>query len=176
MSRVSGMPTIRAATADDALSIARVHVEAWRTAYAGLIPDAVLVGLSEGRQAMQWARTLGSDRAAETVWVADGADGVVGFVSCGRARAAPLPNAGEIYSLYVAPDHQNAGAGRDLLTASHRALAEAGMVAVVVWVLTRNPARFFYEAMGAKRFGERIETMWGTALDETGYAWAEPLA
>ncbi len=35
--------TIRTATAADAAGIARVHVETWRDAYAGLIPNEVLL-------------------------------------------------------------------------------------------------------------------------------------
>ena len=31
---------------DDAAGIARVHVDTWRTAYRGLIPDDVLAGFS----------------------------------------------------------------------------------------------------------------------------------
>jgi len=39
---------VRTATAADAASIAQIHVETWRVAYRGQIPDAVLNGLDVG--------------------------------------------------------------------------------------------------------------------------------
>jgi hypothetical protein len=38
--------TVRAATLADAEGIARVHVDAWRWAYRGDVPDAFLAALS----------------------------------------------------------------------------------------------------------------------------------
>jgi hypothetical protein len=41
----------------------------------------------------------------------------------------------------------------------------------LIWVLALNPSRFFYEVMGGKRVSEREEKLWGTVLNEIGYAW-----
>ena len=43
----------------------------------------------------------------------------------------------------------------------------------VIWVLSANPSRFFYEALGGSAVAERQETFAGTILDETGYAWPD---
>jgi hypothetical protein len=43
----------------------------------------------------------------------------------------------------------------------------------VIWVLSANPARFFYEAVGGSAVAERREAFAGTLLDETGYAWPD---
>ena len=40
-------------------------------------------------------------------------------------------------------------------------------------MLTANPARFFYEAVGGSAVAERKEAFAGTLLDETGYAWPD---
>ena len=45
------MMRIRRATRDDASAIGRVHVETWQSAYAGLLPDAMLAGMSDVRHA-----------------------------------------------------------------------------------------------------------------------------
>jgi len=37
---------IREATIDDATAIARVHIDAWRTTYATIVPNAHLAALS----------------------------------------------------------------------------------------------------------------------------------
>jgi len=166
--------TIRAAEPEDSAAIGRVHVDAWRSAYAGLIPDEVLVGMSQRNQAVQWARILARPRPRDAVFVGvDESDGLVGFGNCGPVRSQGTPGEGEVYTLYVDPDHQGAGIGSALLKVLLETLADAGMPSAIVWVLTLNPSRYFYEAMGGQRFAERDERLWGTILRETGYVWTQ---
>ena len=166
--------TIRTATAADAAGIARVHVETWRDAYAGLIPNDVLLKMSQRDHVAMWSAELARGRETNMVVVADDAgDGVVGFGSCGRARGVDLPYAGEVYTLYVHPDFQSMGVGRRLLGALFHGLLENGSGSALVWVLSGNPARFFYAAMGGRQIAVRTERLWGTALDEMAYGWAD---
>ena len=172
MSRVA----VRRARPADAPAIAKVHVETWRATYAGLGPDAYLVGMREERQTLMWQRLLGS-RGLESVLVAEAAEDagrhIVGFGSFGRARPGKLPYRGEIFTLYVAGDWQGRGLGRRLLTGMFRGLVKTGLPDAYLWVLTGNPTRFFYEAMGGERAATRQETFAGTLLDETAYAWPD---
>jgi ribosomal protein S18 acetylase RimI-like enzyme len=167
---------IRVARDGDAAPIASVYIETWRMAYAGLIPDSVLVEMSETRQRRHWtAQIAGGD----TVMVADHpAHGIVGMGSCGLCRDWRFAGAGEIYTLYVLPEWQDQGHGRELLNAMLRAMRAAGFDTAVLWVLERNPSRFFYEAMGGKRVAVRDERIWNTVLPEIAYQWRplpEPL-
>jgi len=172
---MSATISLRPARSHDAAGIARVHVETWRDTYAGLVPDGYLLNLTQAGQAAQWAAALGGTRSAETALVAEiiGAQGprVVGFGSCGRARAGPV--AGEVYTLYVGANWQNRGIGRRLLTGLFEVLAKQRTAAAAIWVLSGNPARFFYEAMGGIRQAERKERFAGTLLDETAYVWPD---
>ena len=80
---------LRRAKPADAAAIARVHVETWRAAYAGLVPDAYLVGMTEACQTASWRRTLNQGGGANLV--AEAPDGpLVGFGSCGRSRLGDL--------------------------------------------------------------------------------------
>jgi ribosomal protein S18 acetylase RimI-like enzyme len=168
--------TVREARAEDAAGIARVHVETWRASYAGLVPYAYLVGMNEQGQTLVWQRLL-SSRGHESVLVAEAAtaDGrqLVGFGSFGRARPGMLPYRGEIYTLYVAVDWQGRGLGRRLLGGMFRAMMRDGLSDAFLWVLSSNPSRFFYEAMGGDRAATRQEAFAGTLLDETAYAWPD---
>lgn len=166
------MTVIREAKPADAPAIAHVHVEAWRNAYAGQLPDAVLVGMSRETHTTKWARVLGRQRHRDIVLVAETDEaGIIGFGSCGRARHGTLPHRGEVYTLYVHPDYQNQGVGRALLDGLFGALATRHVDSAVIWVLAANPSRFFYEVMGGRRVGERTEHLWGTTLDEVAYGW-----
>ncbi len=167
----------RRATPDDAPAIAGVYVETWRTTYAGSVPDKVLLEMSPEIQAVRWARAINraiKKKGAEIIVVAeDRAEGVIGVGSCGPNRQRRSNFAGEVYTLYVHPDFQEQGNGRGLLLRLFEELSGAGLNSAVIWVLAANPSRYFYEAMGGRREGERVERLWGADLKETGYGWPD---
>ena len=172
------MIRIRRAARNDAAAIGRVHVETWQAAYAGLLPDAMLAGMSDVRQSAYWSRVLADRHESRGVFVADDEDmGVVGFGSCGPVRDPPEGlsgreiRVGEVYTLYVEPDFQNRGLGRRLLDALFRQLRADGCDTAVLWMLAANPTRFFYEGLGGERVGERIDTLSGVDVEEMAFAW-----
>ncbi len=169
--------SLRPAGLVDAGAIARVHVTTWRAAYAGVVPQAYLVAMSEIGQMRFWRRLLGRPQAEETILVAEveaaGGPQVVGFGSCGPSRPYGLPFRGEVFTLYVADDWQGRGIGRALLRALFDDLVARGHRDAVIWVLSANPARFFYEAVGGSAVAERREAFAGALLNETGYAWPD---
>ena len=175
MSRVR--VNLRSAGLNDAAAIARVHVTTWRAAYAGVVPDAYLVNMTEVGQMRFWRRLLGRPQAEETILVAEAESAagaqVVGFGSCGPSRPYGLPYRGEVFTLYVAEDWQGRGIGRALIRALFADLVARGKQDAVIWVLAANPSRFFYEALGGSAVAERKEAFAGTLLAETGYAWPD---
>lgn len=167
---------IRPATADDVDAIAHIHVETWRSTYAGVLPDAYLVQMDIDRQRRMWRQTLRGGGRGHHAFVAELADGeVAGFASCGPARRDTLPRRapydGEVFTLYVAVDHQGNGHGKRLLAACLDILRERDKTAAIVWVLAENPARFFYEAQGGSKVAERVEHFAGAALEELAFGW-----
>ena len=161
---------VRFARDGDAAAIAALYIDAWRTAYAGLVPDRVLVEMSQATQQYRWSRQIGG---ADTVLVAvNGRRDVVGVASGGECRDRRFPGAGEVFTLYVAPDHQGQGHGRSLLEAMLGAHRDSDRTAALLWVLARNPSRFFYQAMGGIQVAERTESIWGVVLPEIAYRWA----
>lgn len=170
------MTHVRPARPQDAAAIARIHVETWRSTYAGVVPDAYLVGLDARRRANWWRQALGQRGQGERVLVAADPDhGVYGFASHGPSRTRDLPRDapwdGEVYTLYVLPDFHGQGAGRALLTAAFAGMARDRRRGAVIWVLAANPTRFFYERMGGRRAAERVETFAGAELEEIAYVW-----
>lgn len=163
---------IRPARPADAESIATVYVDAWRSAYAGLIPNTVLVRMSHGAQARDWRQQLSRRPLTDSILVADlTGHGIIAFGSCGPARHSILTHAGEIFTLYVQPEHQDRGIGRALLLELFDSLIDRGLNSAVVWVLAQNPARFFYEAMGGRRVAEKKERLWNALLPQLAYGW-----
>ena len=167
---------IRAAGPNDVEAIAHIHVETWRSTYAGIIPDAYLVRMTVAQQRKMWRQLLHGSGRGHDVVVAELDDGeVVGFAGCGPARRSALPRRapydGEVYTLYVALDHQGHGYGKRLLETCFETLRERDKTAAIVWVLADNPARFFYEAQGGQMVAERIESFAGAGLAELAFGW-----
>lgn len=169
---------VRAASSDDAAAIGHVHVETWRDTYAGLLPDAYLVEMSITRQAAFWAQGLTAEPSArpDVVLVLEDDNGhVVGFISGGKSRSRKALHGqrfdGEMYTLYVLPDHQGMGLGRELLQAGFEGLAARSFSSAVIWVLASNPSRFFYEAMGGEAVARRMEKFAGSEVEEVAYGW-----
>jgi GNAT superfamily N-acetyltransferase len=163
---------ITVATPADAAGIARVQVETWRAAYAGLVPGSVLDALNVPAGASRWAEHV-LDPVTRT-WVAVTEGEVNGFLAAGPARDDDLDAAayGEVYAVYVHPSAQGRGLGRALLDAAHGWFAEGGRGAVALWVLTANvPSRTFYERCGFTADGAaRTIDIGGTDVPEVRYA------
>jgi GNAT superfamily N-acetyltransferase len=176
------MPTpdllIRRGVVDDANEASRLHAETWRTSYRGLVPDALLDGLTDDRWANGWRRGFESMDPTRVVHVAEIAGRIVGFAGGGRARAgAPAGFVGEVYAIYVRPGQQRQGIGRVLLKAAAEGLVERGLVPVVIWTLFNNPqSRGFYEARGGTVVGEKRQVFDGYELHEVAYGWRDPAA
>ena len=168
---VMGEITIRPARASDARGIARLDVETWRTTYAGMLSTPYLVGLSERRREAGWRSVIAHE--PRDVRVAMNAAGdILGFGSCGPNRA-DRSFAGEVFTLYVAPDHQNQGIGRRLLIALFRRLVATGRQSAILWVLSDNPARFFYERVGGHPVSRKSLAVGGTVIEAIAYGWGD---
>ena len=161
---------VRKAGPGDAAAIANVHVAAWRTTYRGLLPDDFLASLSESRYTERWRHTL--TESSDRVYVAESADGVIGFASGGKERAGESGYSGELYAIYVLRQAQGRGHGRRLVEAVVNGLREMELPNMIVWVLRDNAAaRRFYERLGGDYVREQPITIGSSQLREVSYGW-----
>lgn len=159
---------IRPARVEDALRIATIHVEAWRVAYQGIVPDEVLRALSIEQRHAVWRQNL--EAAEPFTWIAEDGDTALGWISAARSRDADAtPSTGEIWAVYVDPGHWSQGVGRALCAAGEQELLRRGFTDVTLWVLKDNErALRFYRANGFIRdtCAERVLQRGGAALNE----------
>lgn len=158
---------LREATLGDAGAVADVHVRSWRETYPGLLPAEQLEALDVDEREDFWERVI--EEKPETCTFLDEAEGeVVGFVSAGPATGELAGEGGEVYALYVLEAHQREGRGRQLFEAATGDLRERGLTPVYLWVLAGNPARGFYEHLGAEAVAKRAEN---ADCPEVCYRW-----
>jgi len=168
---------VRPARSEDTAAMGRLYVAAWRDSYPSLLPAAALLAMSEARSARQFES--GIARGRDAILVAEGPAGnIAGLLTAGRATdrglmVGSIRAQGEIFTLYVDPAATGQGAGASLLRAGLCTLAERGYSNGVVWVLRGNPARFFYEHMGARLIAAKREHSSGTLVDLEAYAWPD---
>lgn len=166
------MPLIRAASIADVQAVARVEIETWRTTYAGILPDPVLVDMSPRNRSGFWSRFV-ARHPGDLIVAVDPRNQVLGFGSCGVQRDPSLPEGGEIFSIYVQPDLQGQGIGRQLLLSLFFRLVQSGQTACMLWVLDRNPSRFFYERLGGRAVARQTLSYRGREVVARAYAWAD---
>src|SRR5262249_18702528 len=161
--------TVRQARIEDANSIARVHVESWKTTYAGIVPDAYLASLTPEPRAEMWREQLSS--GTPLIFVSEDATGIFGFASGGKSRETIEGYDAELYAIYLLQQKQRQGVGRSLVQKLAEALRSKGFRSLIVWVLAKNPAVDFYRSLGGSPVAEKEIEIGGVQLREIALGW-----
>jgi len=150
------MSLIRDARPADATRLAEIQAASWRAAYRGLLSDAFLEGLTATTRLDWWVSRLARIPPRWAVLVTESEGDVTGFVTIGHCDDDDrrVPNAGELYAMYVDPDHWDRGFGRDLLLGAENCFRASGYTDASLWVVRDNQrARRFYEDGGWRADG-----------------------
>lgn len=138
---------IRRAVPDDAEALAHLHLDVWDDAYTGLMPQEILDArrTNVAERVERWRAILEQD--ASTL-LAEGPDGLVGFVSTGLGRDNDVNTGLELMALYVRAASWGTGVGYALFEET------VGDRAAYLWVLEGNDRAIrFYERQGFRRDG-----------------------
>lgn len=115
---VHGRFMIRAPEVGDAPSLGRIHVQIWREAYRGLMPQEALDGLDENARSDRWAGILAapsSEGQRTRVAVDTTTTQIVGFATAGPPRDQPKPAPTELWSLNTVAAVHGSGLGSRLM-------------------------------------------------------------
>ncbi len=161
---------IRAAEESDAAGIAHVHLQSWRTTYAGVVPDDYLAALNVSERTGQWQEWLA--RGFE-VYLAEVDGKVAGFIGGGALREPMQAYDAELYAIYLLHPAQKQGVGRALLGKLAASLSGQGFKSMIAWVLEKNPSREFYPKTGAQLVTSKEIVIGGASLVEVAYGWPD---
>jgi GNAT superfamily N-acetyltransferase len=190
--------TLRDALPGDALKIAQIHIQSWRESYRGIVSDDFLMRMSLQARVQSWQENLSPRyQGPRFNLVAQGPEGqLVGFASGGpqrdwdpqtgrplaqgRSQGSPRPPGlghlrdydGELWAIYILRSHQGKGLGRSLFEAVKARLKRGGCASMLVWVLKENPARAFYERLGAVELGSKPIHI-DRDHEEVAYGWKQ---
>ncbi|MGH3773723.1 MAG: GNAT family N-acetyltransferase [Pseudonocardiaceae bacterium] len=139
---------VRAATLEDAPTLAALHRATWRAAYSELLPPGTLDGLDAPHVRQAWADTV---QGGATVLIATEGDDPVGFVVAGPAPEDDVAAADGtlpadaartmlVSTLLVEPRWGRRGHGGRLLATAATMLRDAGATRAIVWVPARDAA------------------------------------
>jgi ribosomal protein S18 acetylase RimI-like enzyme len=169
---------VRQAALADVPGMARVHVDGWKTAYRGIVPDRILdpltveLDISTGFGAGLRERRAGADQFVALTPDQE----IVGYAVAGPNRDPDPDFAGELEAIYVLTSYRGEGIGTTLVRESARHLLSHGMRSMIVWVLAQNPYRRFYHRLGAIPAGSRMgrpHRLGGGPLAEVSFGWRD---
>jgi GNAT superfamily N-acetyltransferase len=142
------MMQIRLAVPEDARAVAEIHVEAWRAAYAAILPEAFLASLTVSSRQAFWEQFFAEKRGDLQVAIAG--DRMLGWINTGLCRdVGAASDEAEIWAFYVAPEAWSTGVGRELWVSTRARLLEQGHRMCHLWVLAQNDRAIrFYKAAG----------------------------
>ena len=152
--------SVRPAIARDAKAIAEIHVATWQATYRDLMPGDYLETMTVEKRQAYWREAI--EYSEPQVLVAVDGDQLVGFVGFDRSRDPKTRSTvGEIWAIYVLPEHWGKGVGLALWDGARDGLKDEGCTQVTLWVLLGNERalQFCEHAAGFKRDMTSLKTV-----------------
>lgn len=170
-------------------ALAKLHVDAWRATYRGIMPDKVIKALNYRRFEEKWEQLLSQDDPEVFTFMAVDPDyGLLGFLRAGPNEDPDAVSRKEIYALNVAPKFQRRGIGALLLREAFWRIVqdahwrvEAGIDDpedfqdnAFLWVMRANQkTRWFMKSMGGRQAGTGEDMIGSERLAKVAYCWTE---
>ncbi|HZQ85381.1 MAG TPA: GNAT family N-acetyltransferase [Acidimicrobiales bacterium] len=164
----------RAATADDAGAIARLHADSWRIAYRGMLSDEYLDGPLYDDRLTVWTERMAHQGPHQFTLVADDAGALAGFAHTFTDESETWGS--YVENLHAAPDRKGQGIGTRLMAETAAWVeANARLKSLYLFVLERNTnAQHFYDAVGGQQDGAEVRTgADGTQNNALRYVWRD---
>lgn len=156
---------LRTATTEDRPRMAALHIESWRSAYRGLLPDSYLGAPVQRDLTARWQAP---DTPGDFQLVAEEAGQLLGFVALTDHDGPYVDN------LHVSPATRGRGTGEALLRAAANELARSGATTLWLTVLADNlGALRFYERLGGVAGAPFEEEMYGQTVRSRAVRWAD---
>lgn len=144
----------RLAQPEDAESIGRVRVDAWKTAYVGFMPDIFLDALDPNTELSQLRAQLAAATPCQVTRVIESEGDVVAFSLLGLPRYEAPSETVELWAVNVMPAYWRRGYGAALVEVAFQdARAKRGRCLELWCIEGNNRARSLYKRFGFAETG-----------------------
>ncbi len=141
--------TYRKADTNDALAVAKVHVESWRKSFAGIVPREFLENLTIEKRETAFRQRFSEDDYQ--MFVAETAQGeIIGFADFGKCREKDFAFEAELYAIYLLREFQGKGIGETLFRLCQKQMIAEKINSMYLMALAVSPYKSFYEKMGGR--------------------------
>ena len=161
--------TYRKASIADCPTVAKVHVRSWRESFAGLVPETVMNQITVGKRIKAFQERFKSD--SYQMYVAESDGDVIGFVDWGSPRQEIKGYEAELYAIFLLPESQGSGVGRQLFSLCVQGMAKSGMRSMYLLTFENSPYRSFYDKMGGRVIKKMDLEIEGMMFDTVVYVW-----
>lgn len=163
---------VREMTLNDVTAVGKIHVDTWRVAYKGIVPQDYLDGLNYTKSATRWENGI-LERPEVLRYVAEIGGEIAGFIAGLNNRSeSDLPHIdSELWAIYVHPNHFRDGVGQALVQELTNKLRDLKKKKMCVWVLADNhrAINFYKKCGGVKTSAEKMIEIGGANLLEISY-------
>lgn len=168
-------------TPQDAAIIADLQIAATKEGYAPFASVDYLSHLQNEITAKKWQEWLADNTKALIAFESEDENTPIGFIAFGPIRTrlkedrGIMPSwPGEIYALYVSPDHWGSGAAEALMKDATPIMRKNYWDKALLWVIDKNHrAVKFYEKMKGQRVGKQKVNIGGQDTTELAIGWKD---
>lgn len=151
---------IRKSFPTDAYTLTLLGDVSWKNAYYDILPNGILNEMTKKMDAR--VKHL-QDQILENnrIFVAVEEEKLVGFVFYAKAQNSMYTDAAEIRDIYILPDYQKKGIGKELFECAITELKKLGFHTMILYCPVSGSSNEFFEKMG----GEKKESITRTILN-----------
>ena len=143
--------SLRKARLSDTQEIASIHVNSWKSAFEGLMPERYINSYTLEDRNSEWLKVLKS--GSESVIIAENKSRLVGFISYSESEDSL-----DLNKLYLCPSIYGKGVGYLLMKQMESEAKTAGIKLISLYVLDNNQSAInFYSKQGFE-FGDGCES------------------
>jgi len=144
---------LRKARLSDTQEIASIHVNSWKSAFEGLMPERYINSYTLEDRNFEWFKVLKS--GSESVIIAENKSRLVGFISYSESEDE---DSLDLNKLYLCPSIYGKGVGYLLMKQMESEAKTAGIKLISLYVLDNNQSAInFYSKQGFE-FGDGCES------------------
>ncbi|MCA0987343.1 GNAT family N-acetyltransferase [Guptibacillus algicola] len=164
---------IREMTTEDLPVLVGIYKETFLASHKGFLPRALLETVTDQTVLDRFHRIFGSEVRRPFCFVKEIDNSAIGFVLGTFALNPPKGYKGEIKMLYVLPEYQQSGVGKQLLQKAVQHFINHNVETMFIGTFKDNTVgRGFYERLDGEVISEQTDVIHGHPLVTVNYGWS----